>query len=369
MTVLDRLNRAGGRGSSVTQQGHRFDLGPPIVTVPQVLEELWAACGRDFRSDVDLRPLDHFYQIRWEEGSQFAASGETARMPEEVKRLSPGDLPGYRKFLKDSEARYWFGFESLGRRPMGSLWGLIKVLPRFAMLRADRSVARHAALRVRDERRRMALSFHPLFIGGDAQALALARACDLGLAMQLTNIARDVGEDARAGRLFLPLDCLDQAGIEPDGFAQDPQATPAVRRMVARLLAEADRFYVRSKAGIAALPRPARMGIWAARLIHAGIGGQVRRQRCDSISRRAHTSRSQKLGWMAQPVLRSATGALMPRSAVIFAPSLPETRFLVEAAAARAPQSGRTKTLLDVLTVLRRREMALGTGRQRVWFR
>ena len=45
VTVLDRLDRAGGRGSSLMQNGHRFDLGPTIVTVPQLLEELWAACG------------------------------------------------------------------------------------------------------------------------------------------------------------------------------------------------------------------------------------------------------------------------------------------------------------------------------------
>ena len=167
VTVLDRLDRAGGRGSSVTMKGHRFDLGPTIVTVPQVFEELWAACGRDFHRDVDLRPLDPFYEIRWEDGSQFAACGDTGRMIEEVRRLSPADIPGYKKFLKDSEARYWFGFENLGRRSMGSLWELAKALPRFALLRADRSVARHAALRVRDERLRMALSFHPLFIGGD----------------------------------------------------------------------------------------------------------------------------------------------------------------------------------------------------------
>ncbi len=47
------------------------------------------------------------------------------------------------------------------------------------------------------------------------EADVLARACDLGLAMQLTNIARDVGEDARAGRLFLPLDWLDEEGVDP----------------------------------------------------------------------------------------------------------------------------------------------------------
>ncbi|MCA3454084.1 MAG: phytoene desaturase, partial [Rhodobacter sp.] len=71
------------------------------------------------------------------------------------------------QFLTDSERRYLFGFEDLGRRPMHAVTDLLKVLPTFARLRADRSVYAHAASRVKDERLRMALSFHPLFIGGD----------------------------------------------------------------------------------------------------------------------------------------------------------------------------------------------------------
>jgi len=167
VTVIDRLDTPGGRGSSITQNGHRCDLGPTIVTVPQVFKELWAACGRDFEADVDLRAMDPFYEIRWPDGSHFTATGDTARMRAEVARLSPGDVKGYEKFLQDAETRYWFGFEDLGRRSMHELWELIKVLPTFARLRADRSVYAHAAKRVKDERLRMALSFHPLFIGGD----------------------------------------------------------------------------------------------------------------------------------------------------------------------------------------------------------
>ncbi len=167
VTVLDRLDRAGGRGSSLTQNGHRFDLGPTIVTVPQVFEQLWAECGRDFRADVDLRPVDPYYEIRWDDGSTFSVRQDEQAMLAEVARLSPGDVPGYKRFLKDSEKRYQFGFEGLGRRPMNKLMDLIKELPGFVALRADRSVYAHAASRVRDPRLRMALSFHPLFIGGD----------------------------------------------------------------------------------------------------------------------------------------------------------------------------------------------------------
>ena len=167
VTVLDKLDRSGGRGSSITQDGHRFDLGPTIVTVPDVFESLWRDCGRDFRADVDLRPMEPFYEVRWPDGSSFKASSDDAAMLEEVARLSPSDVDGFKRFLKDAEARYVVGFEGMVAKPMNKLWETIKALPMFAKLRADRSIYGLAAARVKDERLRMALSFHPLFIGGD----------------------------------------------------------------------------------------------------------------------------------------------------------------------------------------------------------
>lgn len=167
VTVLDRLDKVGGRGSSIEQDGHRFDLGPTIVTVPQVFEKLWEACGRDFHADVDLRALDPFYEVRWPDGTRFEACGDEDRMEAEVARINPGDVRGYRRFLKDSKARYVVGFEGMVAKPMHRLWDTIKVLPTFAWLRADRSIYGLAATRFRDEKLRMAFSFHPLFIGGD----------------------------------------------------------------------------------------------------------------------------------------------------------------------------------------------------------
>jgi phytoene synthase len=100
---------------------------------------------------------------------------------------------------------------------------------------------------------------------------ALARACDLGVAMQLTNIARDVGEDAR-GAALPAADWMAEAGLAPDAFFAEPLPSEEVRAMVRRLLREAERFYNRSEAGVAALPLSCRPGIYAARHIYAGIG-------------------------------------------------------------------------------------------------
>ena len=167
VTVIDRLDRVGGRGSSVTKNGFRFDLGPTILTVPQVFEKLWKDCGKDFAGDVELVPLDPFYEIRWQDGSRFQVRSSEEEMLAEVTRNFPKDLKGYCKFLKDCEKRYVFGFEGLGRRPMNKIWDLLKEIPGFIRLRADRSVYAHVSTRVKDPKLRMALSFHPLFIGGD----------------------------------------------------------------------------------------------------------------------------------------------------------------------------------------------------------
>ena len=184
---------------------------------------------------------------------------------------------------------------------------------------------------------------------------ALARACDLGLAMQLTNIARDVGEDARAGRLYPPTDWLG----DPDAFLADPTASPEIRAATARLLAEAARLYARSEAGVAALPLACRPGILAARLIYAGIGGAVRRQGHDSITARARTGRTQKLGWLGLATLRAGATALMPRPAVLHAPAVDEVRFLVRAATQKTASRGRSDALLGVLAQLEARDRGL----------
>ncbi len=190
---------------------------------------------------------------------------------------------------------------------------------------------------------------------------ALARACDLGVAMQLTNIARDVGEDARMGRIYLPLEWLAEFNIDPVSFVRDPLPTNDVRIMVKRLLAEADRLYLRSEAGINVLPLKARTGIWASRLIYAGIGKQLRCQKYDSISQRARTTGRQKLGWVVQAGARTTTSLIMPKSAVVYAKPLSEVAFLVDAASRARPDKGRSTSVLDILAELKAREAAIGT--------
>jgi phytoene synthase len=163
-------------------------------------------------------------------------------------------------------------------------------------------------------------------IMGARSATALARASDLGVAMQMTNIARDVGEDARRGRLYLPADWMVEAGIDPDSWLADASFSPELAAVVRRLLEDAGRLYSRARAGIPLVPSDCRLAITSALLIYADIGREIERAGYDSVSRRAYTSRTRKAVLVAR-ALRRGRGA----PAATDEPTVPEARFLVEA--------------------------------------
>ncbi|MCZ8102239.1 MAG: phytoene desaturase [Burkholderiales bacterium] len=165
--VLERLEQPGGRAAVFRQDGFVFDAGPTIITLPSLFEELWTLCGRRFADDVDLRPLDPFYRLVFPDGSTFACSGDDAAMREEVRRLNPGDLDGYARFLEVSKEIYGFAFETLGQIPFNTLGTMAKAIPGFVRHRADRSVHALVQRYIKDPRLRIAFSFHPLFIGGN----------------------------------------------------------------------------------------------------------------------------------------------------------------------------------------------------------
>jgi len=191
---------------------------------------------------------------------------------------------------------------------------------------------------------------------------ALARAADLGVAMQLTNIGRDVGEDAAAGRLFLPLDWLGQAGINAAEFLDAPAFPPALGEVVELLLAEADALYRRAAPGIARLPRGCRAGIAAARRIYAAIGGEVAAAGYDSVTRRARVNGRRKIA-LALAAIGDIFGG-----ADLHAPALPANMFLLRAAesATWSPEPNGVTKLLNLFERLERAQREASLSGQRL---
>ncbi len=167
---------------------------------------------------------------------------------------------------------------------------------------------------------------------GVRSPVAVARACELGVAMQLSNIARDVGADAAMGRLYLPRQWMREAGIDPDAWLAEPRFTPALGQVIERLLDAAAPLYERVGAGVAQLPLACRPGINAARFLYEDIGNKVRASGFDSVSSRAVVPGRRKL-WL----LMRALVAVKPSSASLALPVLTANQFLVSAVSSANP--------------------------------
>ena len=167
VTVLERLPEPGGRASVFRQDGFTFDAGPTIVTAPELLEELWTLCGRRLADDVELRPVDPFYRIRFHDGPAFDYRGEADAMRAEIARFAPEDVAGYDRFMRASEQIYRVGFEQLGDVPFLHWTDMARIAPDLLRLGGLRSVYGLVSKFIRNERLRTVLSFHPLLVGGN----------------------------------------------------------------------------------------------------------------------------------------------------------------------------------------------------------
>jgi 15-cis-phytoene synthase len=128
-------------------------------------------------------------------------------------------------------------------------------------------------------------------------------AVDLGVAMQLTNIARDVAEDVARDRVYLPATRLRRAGVEPDALVRGSAPPPAVARVVAEVLDLADRYYRSADDGMRDIPWRTRQAILVASRVYRAIGVRLRRRDCDALAGRTIVPLSGKIAWSSRALL------------------------------------------------------------------
>ena len=167
VTVVDRLEQAGGRARVFEDNGFRFDGGPTVITAPFLFEELWTLCGRRLEDDVEMKPVYPFYRIRFDDGVVFDYSGDPDRMREEIRRIAPGDLKGYERFLEKSAEIFRVGFDELAHVPFDSPMDMLRIVPSMALLESHRTVYGFVSKYIKSEKLRQVLSFHPLLVGGN----------------------------------------------------------------------------------------------------------------------------------------------------------------------------------------------------------
>ena len=167
VTLLEALEQPGGRASVFRDKGFTYDAGPTILTAPFLLDELFALSGKKTADYLRIVPCKPFYRIVWHDGVSFEYTGNQAEMESQVRRLAPGDLEGYRKFVGETHAIFQRAFIELADQPFSHFTDMLRVAPDLIRLRSDRSVWQMACRHVKNQRLREVLSFHPLLVGGN----------------------------------------------------------------------------------------------------------------------------------------------------------------------------------------------------------
>ncbi len=166
VTVVERLPRVGGRTSTIEADGFKFDVGPTFFLYPQVLEEIFAACGRNLRDEVKLVKLDPQYRLTFGAGGELNCTPNVEQMEAEIARLAPADAPHFRRFLDDNRQKLQHFMPCL-QTPFNS-WRdvanmrMLKLLP---TLKPWQSLSQNLATYFKDPRLQLAFTFQSKYLG------------------------------------------------------------------------------------------------------------------------------------------------------------------------------------------------------------
>jgi len=166
VTVIEKLPHIGGRTSAIEGDGYRFDLGPTFFLYPQILDEIFAAVGRDLRREVPMKKLDPQYRLIFGAGGELLCTSDVERMVAEIAKLAPADGPQFRRFMDYNRVKLekfapclqspFLGWTSLLQTR------LLAVLP---YLKPWKSLHAELAGYFRDPRLQLAFTFQSKYLG------------------------------------------------------------------------------------------------------------------------------------------------------------------------------------------------------------
>lgn len=167
VTVVERLDKLGGRAYVHEVNGFRFDGGPTIITAPQLIDDIFAKAGKRREDYVTFVRCDPYYRIFDAAGSSFDYGHDADAIRAQIAARAPGDVAGYERFVQAAGKIFAKGFEELADQPFLRVTDMLKVAPDLIRLQAYRSVYGYVAQFVTDPFLRQVFSFHPLLVGGN----------------------------------------------------------------------------------------------------------------------------------------------------------------------------------------------------------
>lgn len=166
VTILEKNSLVGGHAYQFKEQGYTFDLGPSLITIPELFRRIFTAAGRKLEDYVDLISLDPYYRIFFHDGTTIDYTGDTERMKQQMHQYHPADADNYERFIAYIGQIYdQVIVKGLGSRPFD--WPtLLKFAPQAMKLKVPIPAYNVVKSYFKDFRNQFTFSFNSLFIGG-----------------------------------------------------------------------------------------------------------------------------------------------------------------------------------------------------------
>jgi phytoene desaturase len=168
VTILEKNEMLGGHAYQFKKNGYTFDMGPSLVTAPEIIQSVFESAGKKMEDYLDLVSLDPFYRIYFHDGKSIDYNGDAKKMSEQLAKFDKNDANSYNEFMDFSKNIYDAVItDGLGAVPFNKLSTMMNFLPRALQTKALFPAYNKAKKFFKSKEARFTFSFHPLFIGGN----------------------------------------------------------------------------------------------------------------------------------------------------------------------------------------------------------
>lgn len=140
VTLIEALDEPGGRAGIIRETGFTIDMGPVLITAPNLIAELFALGGERMEDHVSLVPLEPFYRVQFHDGVTIDYGTSGPAVWDQLERFETGSTAALQRFLEHTRGLYGRAFEELGTADFCSFRTFLSVVPDLARIRADHSV-------------------------------------------------------------------------------------------------------------------------------------------------------------------------------------------------------------------------------------
>ena len=164
--LFEKNKNVGGHASQLQIKGYTFDMGPSLITAPEIIERVFQSAGKSMNDYLELTYLDPFYRLYYHDKSYIDYTADEEQMKAQMAKFNAGDAENYDKFMAYAKKMYDAVItDGLGSTPF-DMGQMLRFLPKAVKLNALSSTYSMVSKYFKDPRHRFMFSFHPLFIGG-----------------------------------------------------------------------------------------------------------------------------------------------------------------------------------------------------------